>query len=466
MHLSDSDFYRFPLAWLAGVAEAAALDARDLLLAHTHDGKVIFSDEQDEQAWFVNDTAAGLRGLFSRQTYAKHKNALLSQQHLCHYQRPPRPPSVTRAAHDDLYRPVKYTLTTWPPSAWFYRPRTYLLRRWPVWLGNSDLGSRAILVALFAKLAEQNTSASQPPTQITLKWQEITQQAAHLFAKLDGAPATEMVVKLRKGVQELRALGLLNEEAGVPLRYTLPLARLQGAPTWPSAELARSCSVELEQEEAWLSIVASLMTHCCEPVTRLQTVWNALRHQRTSPYLLDETDVNDLRKFVLSQRKQGRLPRHDEVLNDFMQNNRAQQQRVCSDPFFLPVETLALAQTTTNGAPIQMPAATQHGVEATQLWLRCKRQEGLTVAEAQSILAQVRLIVWQENPPQPPVAVPLVCHPPKPLSIDYGYILRANDLHQRLDYSRPLALILKCDQPDPRLTLHGRFRLLLSSSRR
>ena len=63
---------------------------------------------------------------------------------------------------------------------------------------------------------------------------------------------------------------------------------------------------------------------------------------------------------------------------------------------------------------------------------------------------------------RPPVAILLSGHPPQPLSIDFGYVLRANQLHRRLDYALPFEVIFRCGRPDPRLILHCRFRLLLA----
>lgn len=461
---AEDDFYRFPFNWLVDITDAGDLDARDLLLAHMDEGKVIFAADQGEQVWFRNDERTHRRGLFTRQTFSKHKNALLNRRFLRKYQRPLRPPKTNVVAHRDLHQSIKYELAEWPlATAWFYRPRGYLQNRWPVWLGHSDLGSRAVLAALLSALMPGSSQ-----TQVTLRWQAILAFVASHFthSSSTGAKPVTMkslpLAKLRKGIQALQILGLVEEEVGTPLRYTLHLARFAGPPAWSLPRLTEVCQVDMEREGDWLALLADLMTHCCEPVTRLQTVWHTLRHYRASPYLIDPTDLNELRAYMQQQREQGILLHHDQVLAGFVQMCALQQPRLCSSLFELPVATTALARQTAAATPIQILAPSAHAVAATQLWIQCVRTGGLTVAEAQRVLDHTRLIVWQENTGQVPVAVPLICRAPTPLSIDYGYSVPANDLHKQLNYDQPVEVWLKCDQPDARLRLQCRFRLWLA----
>jgi len=456
---AEDDFYRFPFNWLVDVTDAGDLDARDLLLAHMYEGQVIFAEEQGEQIWFRNDERTHRRGLFTRQTFSKHKNALLHRRFLRKYQRPLRPPKTNAVAHRDLHQSIKYELAEWPlPTAWLYRPRGYLQNRWPVWLGHSDLGSRAVLVALLAAL-----SPGSNPTQVTRRWQEIlTFIASHFTHSASTGAKPLSLAKLRKGVQELQALGVVTEETSAPLRYTLHLVRFADAPIWSRPMLAEACQLDGGREEQWLTLLGDLMTHCCEPVTRLQTVWHTLRHYRTSPYLIDQTDLDDLRTYMQQQREQGILLHHDQVLAGFVQMCALQQPRLCSSLFELPVATTALARQTVAATPIQMPTSNAHAVAATQLWIQCVRTGGLTAAEAQQVLGHTRLIIWQENTGQAPVAVPLICRAPTPLHIDYGYSVPANDLHKQINYDQPVEVWLRCDQPDARLRLHCRFRLWLA----
>ncbi|MEZ4726054.1 MAG: hypothetical protein R3E79_02845 [Caldilineaceae bacterium] len=86
------------------------------------------------------------------------------------------------------------------------------------------------------------------------------------------------------------------------------------------------------------------------------------------------------------------------------------------------------------------------------------------MTETQEILAATHFIVWQTVAGQAPTAIPLVCPKPKALSIDYGFAIRANELHQRLDYRHPFAVIVKCSRPDARLELLCCFRLFLRRS--
>ncbi|CAN5859663.1 hypothetical protein BH10CHL1_BH10CHL1_44870 [soil metagenome] len=455
---AEDDFYRFPYNWLVDVKDAGDLDARDLLLAHTYEGKVIFADEQGEQYWCMSDERTCRRGIFTRQTFSKHKNALLRQCLLRKYQRPSRSPELSAVTHRELHQSIKYELVESPsPTAWFYRPRGYLQNRWPVWLGHSDLGSRAVLAAL---LAAFKPGCNQ--TQVTLRWSEIQAFVTSHFTH--SSPKHMKLLtsgKLRKGIQELQLLGVVEEMMGAPLRYTLYLTRFASAPAWSLPLVAEVCQLDLARETQWLALLSALMTYCCEPVTRLQTVWHTLRHYRASPYLMDETDLGNLRHYLQLQRRQGPLLRHEQVLGGFIQTAALQQPRLCSDLFELPVAAIALARTTVAGRPIQLPASGGHDVAATQLWIQCIRSGNLTVAEAQQIVGHTRLIVWQEGAGQAPVAVPLICATPKPSSIDYGHLIQANQLHRHIDVARPLEVWLKCDQPDTRLKLHCRFRLLL-----
>ncbi|MEZ4726051.1 MAG: hypothetical protein R3E79_02830 [Caldilineaceae bacterium] len=43
-----------------------------------------------------------------------------------------------------------------------YRPHNYLQQRWPVWLGNSDIGSRAVLLAFFEEFAYTGQKRTDP----------------------------------------------------------------------------------------------------------------------------------------------------------------------------------------------------------------------------------------------------------------------------------------------------------------
>jgi hypothetical protein len=46
--------------------------------------------------------------------------------------------------------------------------------------------------------------------------------------------------------------------------------------------------------------------------------------------------------------------------------------------------------------------------------------------------------------------------------VEFGYVVRANDLHTRLDYARPFEVIVKCDRAEPRIHLQCVFRVLMA----
>jgi hypothetical protein len=458
-------FYLIPLPWLRAVAGAADLDARELLLAQVVDGQVIFTEEEGEQHWHGVDGA--VRPFFTRRTYERHRQRLLADGLLRRAPAAPRPANVTRAAWQDLRRGIKYLVEEWPAAAWLYRPRTYLENRWPVWLGNSDVTSRLILLALLAE-AERlaRTPDARLPEQTSLNWRQLYTVVEEWFgAAAITPPANGLAAALRKGIYELLALGALREEAGADQRYVLHLNVFDRNPQWSLAGMAQRCQADPVQDGALLELVRELMTHCCEPVTRLKRVWNAVQAQRQSATLLDESDLLDLQKFIRTQRKGG-PPRHNHLLQAFLRQRQATGRRLVSAIFRLSAHEVALAAATVHGAPLYMPAVDTHGLAATQLWVHCERRDGLTVEQAQVILAASHWLVWQEGTGGPPVLIVLAGPPPRPLSIDFGYVLRANDLHGRLDYARPFEVLLRCRQPDPRLILHCRFRLLYPVGRK
>ncbi|MFN8493508.1 MAG: hypothetical protein U0350_38265 [Caldilineaceae bacterium] len=456
--LAEAAFYPFPLHWLAEINEASELDACDLLLAHTYDGKVIFADEAGEQHWLASDERARRRGLFTRQTFAKHKKLLLRRQRLRKYQRSFRTARTNAIAHRELQRGIKYEWCEWSATApVFYRPHHYLQHRWPVWLGNSELASRAVLIALLATLRRTDNQ-----TQVTLTWREIQAFIARHFAPRHGRNRLSSA-KLRKGIQALQCVGLIEEAPGTPLRYTLSLTRFSGPPVWSLPGLAQVCRVDGAQNEHWLHLLADLLTHCCEPVTRVATVWQSLGAARTSPYLLDELDVAALRSYMQRQAQQGPLLRHEQLLADFLQLGAAHQPRLCSAAFALPLAANTVARQALAATPIQLPQPLAQPVKRLQLCLEWQRRAGLTVAAAQHILAQTRLVLWQERSGQTPVALPLLALPAT-LNLDMGYSVDLVDLAQTLDYAQPVEVWLKCAQPEARLTLQGRFRLWLANA--
>jgi hypothetical protein len=467
----EDRFYLIPLPWLHAVVEAGALDARALLLAQVVDGAdhrpvVIFDEMSTEQVWYAEVETA--RPFFTRRTYERHRKRLVAQGLLRKY-RPASPPAgVTKVAWQDLQQGIKYTVASWPGDAWIYCPRPYLTNRWPIWLGNSDVASRLIVLALLAEAGRLAGAGGTPlSTQVTLSWRQLCAFVEQRLGDAPGRPLSAQMIsaqiagKLRKGIQELMVLSAVDEMVGSPLRYALSLPVFDQPPQWSIPAMAQACQADSRADGLCLELVRDLMNHCWEPVTRLKRVWNAVQAGRRSATLLDETDLLDLQKFLRTQRHQGPPPRHDHVLQAFLRQRQPTSERLVGDLFLLTAQAIMVAQFTANGNPIVMPVATVHGLAATQLWIRCECTGGLTVAEAQEILVLTRLLIWQERADAGPVTIPLLCHKPRTLSIDFGYVLRANQLHGQLDYAQPFEVILRCHRPDPRLKLHCRFRLLL-----
>ena len=458
---TSAHFYLVPLPWVQGVTEAGDLDARDLLLAQVVEGQVIFADMHDEQQWHQHEEQ--VRPFFTRRTYERYRKALLARGLLRPY-RPGQPPvGVTKTVWRDLQRGIKYLAHDWPGAEWLYRPRGYLLHRWPVWLGNADVASRLVLLALCAEVGRLvQTPATPLPTQVTLSWRQLHTFVTALGQRPDDLPAIN--AQLRKGVQELLLLGAITELTDGPSQYRLELSRLAQPPLWSLPAIAQRCQADPVQDAVLLPLVRDLMRTCWEPVTRLPRVWRAVQAVRQSADLLDEADLLDLQKFLHIQRP-GPPLRHDHLLQAFLRRRQATDVRLMSGCFLLTAQEIMVTATTVEGAPLLMPAESAHGLAATQLWIRCLRRADLTVAAAQEILAQTQLIISQEQADGLPRLIPLVCHPPQALSIDFGYVLRANQLHSQLEYSRPFEVILRCRRPDPRLQLDCRFRLLRQRGR-
>jgi hypothetical protein len=516
-------FYLIPLSWLQAVVEAGDLDTRELLLACVVDGQIIFaerpSDEPEtaEEAtkttpaakdtarkpdtertaedvapettaaskaedantandslvdddpfdvsmgeWRWHQAIARERPFFSRRTYEAYRKQLIATGLLRKYQPQPGPPTVTKTAWQALQRGIKYTVADWPPQRWIYRPHTYLVNRWPVWLGNSDLISRLILLALlaeFGRLLQEQPAAT--PSQVVLSWQQLRAFVTqHLGETNPFADSQRLTAKVRKGLQELLALQAITELEPGSSRYALTLAVFDQPPQWSIPALAQRLAVDVVQERPALELLRTLMMYCWEPVTSLRTVWAALQALRQAAAMLDESDWLDLQKFVRTQRQRTPPLRHSQVLADFLQERQSTGPRLVSAPFVITPQELTLVKTTSDGAPLSMPAPSPYGLAATQLWVRCERSGGLTVQEAQAILAESHWLIWQAREIDPPLVIVLPSTPPRALSVDFGYVLPLNQLHRQLDYGRPFELILRALRPEPRLKLHCRFRLL------
>ncbi|MEZ4726053.1 MAG: hypothetical protein R3E79_02840 [Caldilineaceae bacterium] len=88
--------------------------------------------------------------------------------------------------------------------------------------------------------------------------------------------------------------------------------------------------------------------------------------------LQDSTDLLDLQT---SPPPNGRAVRrrYHEVLEDFLQKQERQGPRLLSTSFVLPAQFIALAGASPANEPLRMPVPTAHGVEATQLFIRCRQ---------------------------------------------------------------------------------------------
>lgn len=452
-------FYPIPLAWLTDVQGPSGLDVYEALLYHTDDGDVIFDQQRPESWLYRDDEEAGLRAFFSRQTYSTYKTGLIRSGRMQAFQRPAFVRTRTQRAQRELVAGIKYQWTRWPPPGpILYRLRPYLERHWPAWLGNADLGSRMALLAFFAPPEHGPTPTNAPlQTNPRRTWTAIHDFVRRQFFHL-GDPSF-LRQKLRKGLNELELLGIVYADGPQASSYVLDLAVLRSRPVWPQAPLAQACRLDPQQDALQLALIRETMLTCAEPVTRLGSLWNAI-NQDYRPYLLDEVDWLALRKHVRSQRP-STLISHKRLLQEHMKRLQRSGKRILGEAFRLTAQGLDGASHTLSGNPIRMPMASAHFIAATQLFVRCEFAEGeMTTEEIIQTLRHMTLIVWQENEGGEPTISPLNSPAPKPLGVELGYIIPANQLHTHLDYRRPFEVLLKCSQPDPRLHLRCQFRLI------
>ncbi len=462
---SDQQFYALPLDWLLDIRHASDLDVRDLLLCHLLDGQIIFDDEAKESHWCAMDKTGRLQQLFSRPTYTRWRDELLAQKRLQQYERGRHPRTKAGLIRSELEQGIQYVVSEWPPRAEsVYRPHGYIRNRWPVWLGNnqSGLAMRAILLALLAKMTRTfRGQAATPPLHITATWEEIELFIRdHLTAVHQPSALLYTEEKLQDALRDLCTLGVV-EELSAPLRCSLRSDVFSRPPDWPPEEIASMCHLQKPEDGLWVALIRDLMLHCCEPVQRLRHVGGLVSHQRRKAQALATADDLLQLRSQLHQRRKAKscLLQADQLVNDFIQQ-QSKRSVLIGTRFELACAHIAQAVSADNSTALHMPAATAHRLNATQLRIRPVRSADLSVAETQTLLADACFVIWQENGAGEPTMIHLPCPRPKTLGVDCGFVVPANHLHNRLDYSRPFELLLKCPQPEPRLTLQGDFRLL------
>ncbi|MBK8799141.1 MAG: hypothetical protein IPM07_23815 [Anaerolineales bacterium] len=454
----QSEPYPIPMAWLAHIRNPTALDVLEVLLLHSYDGDVIFGNLNEERWPQQDDHTRRLRALFGRQHYSKSKTDLIDSGLLRPFSREDQRLGKTQQARRELAQGFKYRWTRWQRTAnALHRPRPYLRERWPAWLGDRDLGSRLVLLALLTPmLCGRLCDRVTPPAVIRRGRCEIYQFAETHFEHLHDLAYRQG--KVNKGLRELSMLGLVEQEGN---DCVLRLADLEQRPTWPAALVARACQMEKPSDAPLVELLRDLMDACCEPVTTLRPAAEDLRSASKS-HFFGEQERRALRKRVRLSTRPGRLPHVREAIYSYKADLGRHAGRQLSGEFVLPLQETALATVTIDGKPLAMPVKHAHGINATQLLIQPIFKDDIPLDEVRACVAALEVLIWQRDVHGAPRVVLLPASAPGRLGVEFGYIVRANDLHPWLDYARPFEVIVKCERAEPRVHLHCVFRLLMS----
>ncbi|HAJ36710.1 MAG TPA: hypothetical protein DCL15_13575 [Chloroflexi bacterium] len=450
--------YPIPLQWLAYVDSPATLDVLEVLLVHSYDGEVIF--DEAEATWHQeDDPVRQLRKVFARQTFSQRRSRLLALGLLHPTPRQHLYPRQARQVRRQLTQGLAYTWREWTRTATaIHRPRPYLAWRWPAWLGGADLGSRMALLGLLAPtLSARLCDAVAAPAEVRRSRGDIQRFVNTYFAHL--GDADYLRTKTNKGLAELEVLGIVHAEAED--FFVLRLADLEQRPRWPAMLVARACRLEKPGDAPLAALVRDAMDACCEPAPSLRHVANRVR-QLHRTHLFTEQERQALRKRFRVASRPGRIVHFTEAVEEHLRAIDVHAARKVSGEFRLPIQPIALAVQTVDGEPLSMPVKSVHRVNATQLLILPVFQHDISVEEVCERLAAIEVLIWQRKADGTVEVVPLPTAAPKRLGIEYGYVVRANDLHTRLDYARPFEVIVKCDRAEPRIHLECVFRILMS----
>jgi hypothetical protein len=456
--LSNKTPYPIPVNWLAHVDSPATLDTLEVLLMHSYDGEVIF-DEAEENWHQEDDPVRQLRKLFARQTFWKCRRLLLNEG-LLH----PSPLQrlylgKSKQVRRQLTQGLAYTWREWSlAAAAIHRPRPYLAWRWPAWLGGVDLGSRMALLALLGPaMSGRLCDLMTAPEEVRRSRSEIQRFVDSHFAHL--GDALYLCSKTDKGLAELVVLGIVQAEPEDV--FVLRLADLEQRPYWPAPIVARTCRLEKAADAPLVALVRDAMDACCEPAPSIRQVANHIRHMYRS-HLFEEEERQALRKHFRVSSRPGRLIHFAEALKEYKRAMDVHAQRKLGGEFRLPIQPIALAVQTVDGKPLLMPVKSAHRVNATQLLILPVFKDDISVEEVRERLAAIEVLIWQRKADGMAEVVLLPTAAPKRLGVEFGYVVRANDLHTRIDYARPFEVIVKCDRSEPRTHLQCVFRILIS----
>ena len=150
--------------------------------------------------------------------------------------------------------------------------------------------------------------------------QQLRLFVAETFGKLEQGPNPP--VNLRKGLAELRCLGIVEEgEAFETWRFD-PTTLTQ-PPTWPSEPLGEALRLDPAHQQPLLDLMRELLNVCYEPVSSLGALKKAIQQEYRN-LIFSEVEVELLRDHLRSQRRSGRPLKRREVMEDFRRKTARQ----------------------------------------------------------------------------------------------------------------------------------------------
>lgn len=432
-----ASYYLVLKAWLTGVEQPLALDARELVnCAQIEDSDTIAFAGPYELALWVRENDAGKPNLLSHVTFNRYFEQLMLEQD---GSREPclRPVSGQRAT---------YQIQDWPAIAGagvIYKPRAYLHNLWPVRLGHGARAARAALLALFDVMTQDTPERAPGPVTRPITLQQIKARAAALL------PRYVDTRQIGSSLRQLEQLGLITElsHSNHNTTYCLNLAAFDRPSQLQPAAVAAACGLDPVHSAVWVELVCAFLAALLKPEEQAAAVWKQIRqHGR------DLASEEDARRVIalLQQRRGQRSSGIARVLRDYRSQQASAATWLNGRSFVLDANPSGFGAAT----GVSMPPGTELGdhLQATQLLLSL--EPAADMATAAELLAGSRLLVWQA----PNLIVVTEDLRLRHTLISGECVLDCNSLHGRLDYARPFVVLLFSREAQSTIRLTGRFR--------
>lgn len=465
---------------------------------------------QPEAAWLEADVQKLLPALLSGPRYRAAKRALRARGVLHDFDPAarlrPRPPAAAPAGPDgdaaqaELRRlrrglaSIRYELPHARQAGRdqiLFRPRAYLAQRWPVWFTDRNWGEWAVCLALMDWWGDECRARAPrahgpraPEMVVSATRDQIVARSLALLPAACGQPGEHdrlTAGKVDDALDTLFGLGLLDLDrtAGAP-RYRLDLRAFHQAPCPDLARLATHCGLHAIDDAARLRLLQTLVRHSFVPAGELRAVAAAIdRGQRAGRAGLATPEemallTAHITERSLARRTAGRATTPDPTappplrrrsldaeLEEMAKRVAPGQTVQMGDPFDLAARALVAVTVSLAGL-----RGTSRGLDATQLLVSYAGAPDLDAATVEATARACSFFVLQPGAGQAAgQAVGLG-------RLRGGYDadrytprkLDANAMH-KLDYSRPLVVVLLCERPEAQVKLRCRFRLLVQGSR-